>query len=53
MASAELLERGLNLLLLDVVILLILRATWQTLPWKLALNEVQKDMSDSLQIISA
>ena len=39
--AAELLERRLDLLLLDVVVLLVLGATWQTLPWQLALQQVQ------------
>ena len=41
MATAELLKTRLNLLLLDVVVLLVLGATRQTLPRKLALDEVK------------
>ena len=37
-ASAELLERCLNLLLLNIAVLFILRATWKSLPWELALD---------------
>ena len=41
MTAAELFKTGLNLLLLDVVVLLVFRATRQTLPWKLAFDEVK------------
>lgn len=51
--AAELLKTGLNLLLLDVVILLVLGATRETLPRQLALDEVEQDVTDSLQIITS
>jgi len=46
MASAQLLQRRLNLLLLDVVVLLILGATGQTLPGKRTLEQIQEDVAD-------
>ena len=51
-APAELLERRLNLLLLDVVVLFILRATWKSLPRELTLDEVEEYVTDSLEIVS-
>jgi len=40
MATAQLLKRRFNLLLLNRVVLFVLAATWQTLPWQRALNQV-------------
>ena len=40
-STAELLERRLDLLLLDVVVLFILGAAWETLPGELALDQVE------------
>ena len=37
-SSAQLLERSLDLLLLDRVVLFVLAATWQTLPWERSLD---------------
>ena len=41
MTSAKLIQGSLNLLLLDVVVFLILGASWETLPWELALQEIK------------
>lgn len=46
MPSAQLLQRRLNLLLLDVVVLLILGATGEALPGERALEQIQKDVTD-------
>lgn len=51
-STAKLLQRSLNLLLLDVVVLFILGATWKSLPWELTLEEVEEDVTDGLQIVS-
>ena len=53
MASAEVLERSLDLLLLDVVILFILGATWEALPRELTHDEVEKHMTDGLEIVTS
>ena len=50
--AAKLFKRGLNLLLLDVVVLLVLGATWQALPGELSFDQVEQNMTDSLQIVS-
>ena len=50
--AAELLKTRLNLLLLDVIVLLVLGATGQTLPRQLTLDEVQQDVADRLQIVT-
>jgi len=51
-APAKLLERRLDLLLLNVVVLFILRAAWESLPGKLALEEVEEHVANSLEIVS-
>lgn len=51
-AAAKFFKAGLDLLLLDVVVLLVLRAARQTLPGELALDEVEEHMTDSLQVIT-
>ena len=52
-STAELLKGSLNLLLLDVVVLLILGAAWKSLPGELTLQEVEKNVTNSLQVISS
>ena len=52
MAAAQLLERCLDLLLLDVVIFFILRATWQSLPREGALEQVEQNVADGFEIIT-
>jgi len=52
-ASAKLLERCLNLLLLDIVILLVLGATREALPGQLALDEIEKDVTNGFEIITS
>ena len=37
-STTQLLKRGLDLLLLDVVVLFILGAAWKSLPWELTLK---------------
>jgi len=51
-SAAELLKGRLNLLLFDSGVLLVLGATWESLPWELTLKEVQKDMAYGLQVVS-
>ena len=51
MATAELLQRRLDLLLLDIVVLLVLRAARQALPGELTLDEVEQYMPNRLQVI--
>jgi len=51
--AAELLERQLDLLLLDSCVLFILGSTWESLPGELALEEVQNHVPDTLQIVSS
>ena len=53
MATAELLQRRLDLLLLDIVVLLVLRAARQALPGELTLDEVEKHVTDRFKIISS
>lgn len=50
-ALAKLLKRSLQLLLLYVVILLVLVPPRETLPGQTALQEVEQDMPDGLEII--
>lgn len=52
MSLAQLINSDFKLLLLDVVVLLVLRASWKALPWKTASQEVQQHVPDSLEIIS-
>ena len=51
-ALAQLINGNLELLLLDVVVLLVLGASWKALPRKTASQEVQQHVSDGLKIIS-
>lgn len=51
--SAELLDGYLLLLLLNVGILLLLGASWETLPRKNSLQEVEENVTDGLEIISS
>ena len=46
-------NRNLLFLLLDVGILLCLRSTWEALPWKRPLQEVEEHMTDGFQVISS
>lgn len=50
-ALTQFLERGLDLLLLDVVVLIILVSAWQTLPWEGSSQEVEKDVTDRFKIV--
>ena len=52
-ALTELIHSNFELLLFDIVVLFVLRSTWQTLPWKTASQEVQQHVADCLEIISA
>jgi hypothetical protein len=51
--AAELLQGGLDLLLLDIVVLFVLGATWESLPGQLALDEVEEHMSNGFQIVTS
>lgn len=50
-ALAEILQRGFNLLFLDVVVFFIFGAARQSLPWKLTLEKVKQDMADTFEIV--
>ena len=52
-ASAEVFERSLDLLLFDVVILFILGATWEALPRELSHDEVEKHVTDGFEIVTS
>ena len=53
MSAAELFKGSFNLLLLDSGVLLILGATRESLPGELALEKVQNDVADGLQVVSS
>ena len=50
---AELLDLHLLLLFLDVGVLLSLRSSWEALPWESTLQEVEKHMTDGLEVVSS
>lgn len=52
-AAAQLSERGLDLLFLDVVVLLVFGSSGESLPWELSEHEVQKNVTDGLEIVSS
>ncbi len=52
-SAAEFLQRGLHLFLFDVIVLVILGLTWETLPRERASQEIQEHMANSLEIISS
>ena len=52
-AETELLQRYLFLLFLDVVVFFVLRAAGETLPRQLALQEVEQDVADGFEIVTA
>lgn len=51
LTPTQLVEIGLNLLLLDGSILLIFIPTWEPLPGELSPNKVEQNMPDGLQIV--
>ena len=51
LVQAELIDGHLLFFALDVIIFLILRAAWQTLPGQGAAEEVQKNVPDGLEVI--
>jgi hypothetical protein len=51
-ALAELLQCGLELLLLDIFIFFILVLAWKILPWQRTPEEVNDNMADGLEVIS-
>jgi hypothetical protein len=51
--TAELLKGRLNLLLLNVVILFVFRATRESLPGQTSLQEVKEDMANGFEIVTA
>lgn len=51
MALAQLIHSDLKLLLLDIVVLLVLRSAWETLPGETPAQEVQEHVADSLEVI--
>ena len=52
-AATELFQASLNLLLLDVVVLLVLGASREALPWELAFNKVEQNVTDGFEIVTA
>lgn len=52
-SSAQILERSLTLLLLDIVVFLILGSAWESLPWQLALEQVEQDVANALQVVTS
>jgi len=49
---SKLLNLRTQLLVPNFLIFLLLRACWDSLPWKLAFNEVEEDVAERLEIIS-
>ena len=52
-STAQFLERSLNLLLFDVVVLLVLGAARKSLPGQLTLDQIKQHVADRLQIVTA
>ena len=53
MAPAKFLQRSLNLLLLDGIVLLVLAAARQTLPRQRALDQIKQNVTDRFQIVAS
>jgi len=53
LVTAEFIYGHLLLLLFNVSILLLLRSTRESLPWKLSFQEIEKHVSNSLQVVSS
>ena len=53
MAPAKLLQRRLNLLLLDGIVLLVLATAWQTLPRQRSLDQIKQNVTDGFQIVAS
>ena len=53
LSFAQFVQTGLQLLLLDIAIFLILGPTWQSLPRQTSLKEIQKDMTNRFKVISS
>ena len=51
MALAQLVNGDFELLLLDIVVLLVLGATWESLPWQAAPKEVKEHVANGLKIV--
>lgn len=51
--AAELLKRGLNLLLLDVIVLFSLASTRQALPRQRALQQIEQHVTDCFKIVAS
>ena len=51
-ATTKFFQTGLNLLLLDVVVLFVLRASRQALPRQLTLDEVEQHVANCFQIVT-
>lgn len=51
-AVAKILDRGRLLLLPDLLVLLLVRRSLQTLPWQPSAQEVHEDVAESLEIIT-
>ena len=45
--EAELINSDLLLLALDVIIFLVFRASWESLPWQRSAQEIKKDVANS------
>ena len=53
MAPAKFLQRRLNLLLLDGIVLLVLATAWQTLPRQRSLDQIKQNVTDGFQIVAS
>lgn len=53
LTTAQVFERGLDLLLLDGSILLVLGSAGKSLPWERAFKQVEQDVADTFQIIAS
>lgn len=53
LVQAQLVDGHLLLFSLDVVVFLVLAAAWKSLPWQGASQEVQQDVTNGLQVVTA
>lgn len=51
-ASTQLFQRRVDLLLLDVIVFLVLAAAWQTLPWEHAFNQIKQHVANGFEIVT-
>ena len=53
LVQTELIDGNLLLLALDVIIFLVFRSSWESLPWEGSAKEVEQHVANSLQVISS